>query len=333
MSVTQLKDGRWICQYTKGKDPSRPSTNKKYFGRNGEQEAIEFNVSLGLGRKKTVSSPLFSELATAYLDARKSSITESTFDTMCSKLDRTVLPLLGNLMAHKVNANQLDKYVYIRKQSVKLTTIHRELSDIRAILNWAVKRKLISSNPMSGLDMPKRDDSLITPPSEAEFNAILTCAVPHIKRAMLITRYTGLRPGRELFSLTWGSYDHVNRTLTIVSAKKGGVPLRMVPLSSTIYTYMSQWCDEDGAHGYIISYNGKSVCAIDNGWIAAKRRAGIKRKLPLYSLRHMFVTQLLEKGADVKTVSELAGSTPAIIMKWYQFVSTDLKRRTIDLLN
>jgi len=53
-------------------------------------------------------------------------------------------------------------------RNIKRSTIHRELSDIRAILRWSVKRRFLSANPMEGFVFPTRDDAIIQPPTGAE---------------------------------------------------------------------------------------------------------------------------------------------------------------------
>ena len=90
------------------------------------------------------------------------------------------LPELGNIPTMSIDAKKIDRYVKLRltksrkiKQTtktcktidrvikpVKKTTIHRELSDIKAVLNWAVRRKMIAFNPIGSYEMPKRDDEL-----------------------------------------------------------------------------------------------------------------------------------------------------------------------------
>ena len=84
---------------------------------------------------------------------------------------------------------------------------------------------------------------------------------------------------------------------------------------------------------YIIHYHSHKVDAIKKAWYAAKKRARITRRIRLYDIRHTFVTTLPEKGADLKSVSKLAGhATPEMTMKVYQHVSNNLKRSAIDLL-
>ncbi len=54
----------------------------------------------------------------------------------------------------------------------------------------------------------------------------------------------------------------------------------------------------------------------------------------MYDLRHAFATHLLENGADLKSVSEILGhASPDMTMRVYQHVSSDLKRKAVDLLD
>lgn len=338
MSVHQLKDGRWLCQYPKGRDTTRPTTNKKYFGRGhkAEREAHSFNASLGLGKKGEKETPFFVELCNTYYVAKSATLAKSTYEANTNKLRQIILPRIGHRMAHSLTPAALDAYVAERAQKVKLNTIHRELSDIRAILRWSVKRKLIARNPMEGFEFPKKDDARIQPPSKVEFEAILDCAAPHLKRAMLISYYTGLRPGKvELLSLTWDSINFADRTIMITSARKGGLPVRMVPLHHVLYDHLTKWYEADREDGlqHIIHYRGKKIEGLHIGWRAAKKRAGITRRIRLYDIRHRAITNMLEAGADLKSVSEIAGhASTALTAMVYQHCSTTLKRNAVDLL-
>ena len=339
MSVHQLKDGRWLCRYPVGKDPDRPRSTTKYFGRgaDGEKAANEFNAVLGLGINRTVQrSPQFVELVNAYFAAKESTIAKSSFENLRIKMEGIILPELGAIQVHNITPEKLDQYVSKRSQSVKLTTIHRELSDIRAVIRWAVSRHIIAANPMEWFSLPKRDDAKIQPPTRAEFDAILACAVSHLKRAMLISYHTGLRPGKEeLLCLTWDAVDFIGKTLMVISAVKGGLPVRMVPLNETILNHFQEWYGEDEKKGirYLVHYNGVKIDRLSKAWNAAKRRARVLRRIRMYDIRHACITDMLEAGADLKSVSEIAGhASPDMTMRVYQHVSSKLKRTAVDFL-
>jgi len=107
MSVHQLKDGRWIVQY---RDPANKNKYKReYFGRGAgyEKAARERDASLAFrGYEKRTpgpdSSPLFADLAKAYLTARMATIENTTYSVLEYKLDAFLLPELGNTEALKI---------------------------------------------------------------------------------------------------------------------------------------------------------------------------------------------------------------------------------------
>ena len=225
MSVTQKSDGRWCVVYY--------ADNKqrwKYFGRGAEAEkaAREYDSSLkGSGQvreyKKRSKSfgPTLTELAEAYLKSKAATLPEVSIKNTRYKLEAVILPLIGHYKAMKLTAEILDKYVLNRSKAVKMTTIHRELSDVQAIMNWAVKRRLITHNPVHGFQKPKRDDEIIKPPSQQEMKAIFDHAPAHLKRALTISYYTGLRPGNaELFKLTCVTWILTMKQSTLSAPKR-----------------------------------------------------------------------------------------------------------------
>lgn len=342
MSVHQLKDGRWIVRHAHGKDPDRPTANKKYFGRGDDarRAANDFDAQLHGEHRRSKGqqqSPSFIDLAQEYLLAKRMTMTSVGWQLCKDKLERTVLPILGQSMAHDITPERIDQYTQVRtEEGVKRTTIHRELSDIRAVLRWAVRRRLIAANPMEGFEMPTRDDARLSPPTEAEFRAILAKAAPHLQRAMLIAYHTGLRPGREeLLCLRWEAVDFIGKTLMVISAQKGGMPRRMVPLNEEIMQHLEAWFAQDEAQGsgYIVHYHGARIDSLKTAWKAAKKRSKVLRRVRLYDIRHAFATRLLGRGANLKAVSELLGhASPDMTMRVYQHVDDDLRRQAVDLM-
>jgi integrase len=370
MSVHQLKDGRWIAKFPKGTLPDDPGRTRQYFGRGIEAETAArlFNDSLSLkkyNRTPDVAEPTFAEIASAYFKYKQTRLPETSSEALWYKLNSVILPEIGAIPVNRLTERDLDRYVKKRMQSpvtvrigarpnqktrpvknpdgsvrtISPTTVHRELSDIQAVLNWAAKpiRRLISANPVRDYEKIKRRDRVVLPPSQAEAAALLKHAPEHLKRFLIIAYYCGARPGAsELLSLTWDKVDLDGGTILIVSARKGGRESRLIPLNADFKKFLEQWKAEDGDKcRYLITWRGKPVKRIVGAFKRAKRKAKIdpNRKLPPYAFRHAFVTAALNAGGDLKGVSEMAGhSRTETTTRIYQHTNINLHRGIVENL-
>ena len=339
MAVHKLEDGRWIVQY---RDRETGKIKREYFGRGIEAEraAWDRQESLGLHpykrRERGTLQRRFKELAMAYIEAKKGKIEESSIKSTMSRLEGTVLKELGGISAYHLTHYRMDQYVNRRlKAGLKRTSVHREISDIQAILNWAVSERHLLRNPLVGYKKPKRDDEVIIPPTKEEAKKLFKNAPMQLRRAMALSFYTGLRPGRkELFSLKWAQVDWDQNAIWIISARKGGSKKRLVPIHKHFMATLETWFRMDqGRSDYIISYRGRPITTIKRSFNTAKKKAGITRKLPPYALRHAFATNVLGAGGDLKSTSEILGhSRPDTTTRVYQHTDLTLHRKAVNLM-
>jgi len=336
MSVHKLKDGRFIVQY---RDKTKKSGYaRKYFGRglDAEQKAKAFDESLGLrpyGRQSSESnSPLFVDLAQIYINAKANEISKDQVEKIGQLLNAVILPRIGNMDAGRLTATDLDAYVSDRRQKVKATTVRHDLAYIQAVYNFAVERRVILFNPVAGYKAPKSDAEIISPPTADEVRAMVRVAPSHLKRALTLAYFTGLRFGRELFQLQWSSFDLVALTVVVKAARKGGPRSRTIPLADEFIAILRQWRREDGhENGYLIRYMGKPITSVKSSFNTAKRRAKITRRLRPYDFRHAFASVLLNQGEDLKSVSEMLGhANTATTLQVYQHTSDAAKRRIVN---
>jgi integrase len=336
MAVSKKRDGRWFVYYrVKGK------LKHEYFGRGAEAEAAARarDDELAAGRvkrrpRKADYGPAFAELAKAYLDAK--AFSESSRQNLRIRLEAKILPFFGALPAIRITDADMDKYIGSRRAGgVKYSTIIRELSDVKAILNWCVRRRppLLAFNPVANYKKPAPDYDIIQPPTASEAAAIMAAASHHLQRAIMLSWYLGLRPGAvELLRMTWDQVDLENKTILVISARKGGPVSRLVPImSETFLEQLKSWHVIDKAAGldYLVTFGGKPIKKIQTCWKSCLRRAGIKRRLRPYDLRHHFVTRALESGADIKALANVVGSRPETLMRHYQHVTASLEREAV----
>lgn len=338
MSIHQLSDGRWFVRYEKGRDPDRPGSTRTYFGRGDEarEQAERYNEALGLGTRTIRRSYTVTALANEYLDSRRATMTSTGYARITTRLAGTLLPFFGRMQAHTISHSVLDSWVSSRLQTVKSVSVRNDLSVLRTILKWSVDRRLIAANPMEGYPLPRDDSAILRPPTRQEIDALVQCASPHMQRIIMLAYHTGIRPGPvELYSLQWTDVDLADRTVTVTSAEKGGLPVRIVPLNGTIHALLTAWYDIDRASGirWVVSYGGERVESAKTAWRLTKQRARITRRMRLYDLRHAFITSLLDAGADLKSVSEIVGhSSVDLTLRVYRHTSSESKRRAVDLV-
>ena len=219
---------------------------------------------------------------------------------------------------------------------LKGTTIRRKLGIVKAVLNWALRNNYIQRVPLFPL-MPKAETARNIPPTANEVANLYNVAPPHVKRVIILGFMFGMRVGPcELFSLRWSDVDIPNRVIRVPNAKKGnGDPWRDVPIKQSLLPLIEQWQVEDAssASEYVVTYKGKPISSIRKAWKEALQRAGIRRYLRPYDLRHSFATEAIAAGADYGTVAALMGhKSPMMVLKHYQHVKTRQKLMVIESL-
>ena len=255
-----------------------------------------------------------------------------------------ISPALGSIPVSEIERDDLKKFEASQREiGVKQSTIQRRISIVRAMLNWAVDVGLINENPVQGYRCKRGETLKIPPPSPAEIRMMLDAAKPHLKRAILLGYYLGVRVGQsELLSLQWSDYDPERNRIRVWSAKKNkDRPWRDVDISPALLPLLQNWYDEDFSKGYthLITYKGSPVLSIKRAWkgmmdaLADPEQEGgpkITRRIRPYDLRHAFATEAIAAGADIKAVSDVMGhSSTAMIHKHYQHVVDEQKKKVV----
>lgn len=163
---------------------------------------------------------------------------------------------------------------------------------------------------------------------------------------VIISLYTGLRIG-ELLALTWDDVDlrqrriRVEKTLSPIKVSTNENPFigtpktysgeRVVPIPRAL---LPVFCELKGQkrHYVISSRFGNYVQVSSYQKTFAKLIERLKiRHIGFHSLRHTFATRAVERGADMKTLSEILGhSSPSITMSRYVHSSDKQKYRLME---
>lgn len=78
-------------------------------------------------------------------------------------------------------------------------------------------------------------------------------------------------------------------------------------------------------------FGGWQARHLGHAWHAARKAAGISRRITPYSLRRAMPTEALEFGADVKAVAEVMGhADPTMLLRVYQHTRFRLRKAAVN---
>ena len=219
------------------------------------------------------------------------------------------------------------------------TTRMRFLSCARGFFKHAMRKGLVTENPISEVESPKQARHLPARLSEAEVDALLNAPNPDASSVefrdcvMLHVLYaTGLRVS-ELVALRLEDVNLMNGSIRVIGK---GNKERLIPLSleavEWIEIYVSNArpaiLSKRRTDALFPSTRGKAMTR-QTFWHAIKRyaaRANIHRPLSPHTLRHAFATHLINHGAQLRVVQEFLGHASLNTTQIYTHVANDRKK-------
>lgn len=266
---------------------------------------------------------------------------EKQFDkkSLQFQLDGLNLPLMliGRKAIDTITSQDLAKVMQAQiDKKVSGRTVYSRIGRLYTVMRWAYKRGIINSLPRFP-ERPSYHSEKFIPPSKDELVRIIEAAQPHIQRVVIIGAKLGLRVGPcELLKMRWTDVDFAKGIVLVKASRKNPAePFREVPIMDSLMPLFRAWAEQDAADGeaYVIHYDGKPIATIKTAWKSTLRRAGIKRRIRPYDLRHAFATDAIAGGADLGTVAKLLGHTSVqMVVKHYQHVATRQKKQAVEAL-
>ncbi len=218
----------------------------------------------------------------------------------------------------ELDAGKVRLYVSERRQAgLSARSLQRELSALRGLFDYLLKRREVEDNPVRRVKLPKAPRRLPQTLSIEEINALLDVtpiASGEVRdRAMWELLYSsGLRLS-ELVALNVGD---LSSDLAWVRVRAGkGNKDRVLPVGRCAGKALAEWLDlrrnlaapEETAlfvnrFGKRMSGRGVQLRLAQWG-----RRLGFDRHLHPHVMRHSFASHLLEACGDLRAVQELLG--------------------------
>lgn len=129
------------------------------------------------------------------------------------------------------------------------------------------------------------------------------CEIPLLKTAALFSALTGLR-WSDIKNLKWKDIQDTSETGYFIHiAQQKTKDVIMHPISENAVQLLGNTGDPKKEIFYGLKYSYYNNEKLKS-WVAS---AGIEKKITLHNFRHTYATLLLNKGADIFTVSKMLG--------------------------
>ena len=218
-------------------------------------------------------------------------------------------------------------------EGIKSTTINRATSAIVAVLNKAVEWEIINSNPIGKRKRLKVDKRgvvrYLSADEESRLLKALETKTGHIKLLIPILLNTGARPA-EAFSLTWDNVDLEDRLLTLQAAFTKTSQTRFIPINDKLLKVLDA---QESKTGFLFPSHmtDSHIVSIDKAWKYLKKDAKIEN-FRMYDCRHTFASNLVMRGIDLYTVSELLGHSSVEMTKVYAHLAPEHLKSAVGVL-
>lgn len=236
----------------------------------------------------------------------------------------------------------------LSREQVAPRTLAAHLSAIRSLYRWMAAEGIVEGDAVSAISSPKlpRDlpGVLTTQQVESLLQAPDTATPAGLRdAAMLELLYASGARISELAALNVESISWSERTLRLwgKGSKERIVPLYRRALEAT-RTYveegrpalLAQAKRRDAAndpHPLLISVRGNRMSAamLRRRFHMLATRAGIPADIAPHAMRHTFATDLLEGGADLRSVQELLGHASLSTTQIYTHLTPDRLKRAV----
>lgn len=205
----------------------------------------------------------------------------------------------------------------------------------KKVIKYAVEHDVIAKNPCTGIvikvdDQQLKKDVLSMDEIQKLIDTHYEHENPNIRRAFIFCLYCGLR-FCDVRDLTFKNVDYSNKLLKFEQNKTKGHSASsgvVIPLNDGILKLIGD--PADNRDELIFPLPSYEACLKAVGrWV---KRAGIEKHISWHCARHSFAVNILNNGANIKTVASLLGHSGLKHTEKYTRAVDSLKKAAIDSL-
>lgn len=348
-NIYKRRDGRWEGRYRTN------NTERKYhsvYGRSYtevREKLIKLKATqITYNSSGTIS---FGALCSEWLSAVQLRVKPTTLCNYKMKLNKHILPVFGNIKYNCITVKLVQQFIENKLNSGLSSKYVHDITVLMKSITKYICRIHRYQDIMTDVTVPKSDTkemSLLNDEQQKVLCKYLTANISNTNLCILLSLFMGLRIG-EICGLRWEDIDlnksilTVRRTVQRISTSGGtelyiGSPKsvssrRCIPIPAFVIPILRQFkeCDNE----YLLSVSTKVIepRTLQRRFKIILKKAGLP-SINYHSLRHMFATNCVAVGFDIKTLSVILGhSSVETTLNRYVHTSFERKAECMNLLH
>lgn len=207
----------------------------------------------------------------------------------------------------------------------------------KKVIKYAIEHDIIVKNPCAGIVI-KTDDHILRKDvlSQDEVQQLIAThdekQNPEVRRAFIFCLYCGLRYC-DVKDLTFANVDYSNKLLKFEQNKTKGHSANsgvIIPLNDGLLRLIGEPTASQSKASNIFALPSYEMCLKSlKRWV---KRAGIDKHISWHCARHSFAVNILNNGANIKTVASLLGHSGLKHTEKYTRAVDKLKEDAINSL-
>ena len=322
----------WIEYYLEGKRTRERIGMSKQAAENRLREVQTAKAEGRTIRKNKNTIITLGSLRDWYLDL--SEVKQRRSFSSIKKCLRICVEGIGDITVSQLSKNRLELFrkkrlteISKRKgRAVKPSTVNRDVSNLRAMLNKAVEHAKIEVNPIGRIKLLEENNVRERVLSQDEFESLHLHCPPSLKGIVLIGFYLPMRQA-EILNLTWKEIDLKMGFIRLGGERTKNKIGRNIPLHPRIIEFL-RTCPRPIDGGYVF---GKSRRFNRKAYNKAVESAGIA-DFNFHDLRHCAINNMRLAGNDHFVIKQASGAKTDSAFQRYNLV-TEQEMKSIKWLD
>jgi len=259
--------------------------------------------------KKAETEHTFQNVATAWYELKKDSVTPAYAEDIWRSLTLHVFPDLGTTPISAISAPQVINLLRPLETKGSLETVKRLSQRLNEIMTYGVNSGLIHANPLSGIrsvfKKPKKKNMAALAPDELKelMVAIANASIKRTTRCLIEWQLNTMTRPAEAATTRWEDIDFEKKIWTIPAERMKKRRIHIVPLTDQALALLEAIKPYSGHREYVFpaDRDPRTHCNSQTANMALKRM-GFKDRLVSHGMRSMASTILNEHGWDPELI-------------------------------